>query len=197
MITTKNPELLAVVLGCLLGASCGGASQQASPDGTATSSSPPTSSRPSTGLIGPEVVSGCAGFGAQHAADILGVPASAVADRTADIARGIRGCAFERTDGKPGAVYFSLERDESVEAAARAYADMRDALPIAAGAQENAGVGSEESSLIEISGLGDEALWTSVSNSLTVRVRNLTIQVTGPPDRKTQVAVAQKVLGLV
>jgi hypothetical protein len=152
-------------------------------------------------MIGPDVIARCAGFGPAQAAEILGVPASAVADRSADIAKGLRGCSFARTDGTSGAVSFALERDESVEAAAQAYASMKDAIPIAEDAQKAAGVGAtdsaNDSALIEISGLGDEALWTNVNGALTVRVRNLTIQVTEPRDRKMQVAVARKVVGLL
>ena len=74
---------------------------------------------------------------------------------------------------------------------------MKDNLPIASDAQEKAGAGSGESPLIEITGLGDEALWTRVNGALTVRHANLTMVVTGPSDRRTQSKVAQQVLELL
>jgi hypothetical protein len=193
---------------CLLSVGCGSSPSNSTPDAAPASApggnAPGTTGVPvasSSGLVGPDVVARCAGFGPAQAAEILGVPASAVADRSADIAKGLRGCSFARTDGTSGAVSFSLERDESVEAAAQAYASMKDAIPIAENAQTAAGAGANDrpndSALIEISGLGDEALWTNVNGALTVRVRNLTIQVTEPLDRKMQVAVARKVVGLL
>lgn len=202
MVTTRNWLVFVTMTVCLAPVACGGGRQEVRPDsGSAASpavqAEPAQSSSSSAGLFGADVVNRCAGFGTTHAAEILGAPASAVADRSGDIAKGIRGCSFERTDGVTGAVHFSLERDDSVEEAARAYADMRDSIPIAERAQKAAGASSDDSALIEISGLGDEALWTNVNGALTVRHRNLTIQVTGPPDRKTQVAVAQKVIGLL
>jgi hypothetical protein len=74
---------------------------------------------------------------------------------------------------------------------------MKDNIPIAESAQQASGAASNDSALIEIGGLGDEALWTNVNGSLTVRRGNLTIQVMAPHDRRRQVAVADKLLALI
>jgi hypothetical protein len=147
------------------------------------------------GLIGLDVVARCAGFTPIDAASLLGTEAHAVSDRSTDIHASARSCAFARTDSG-ASVVFTLEHDESVEDAARAYAQMKEAIPIAREAQESAG-DDDESALIEISGLGDEALWTNVNGALTVRERNLTILVTNPSDRPAQIKVAQRVVTLL
>jgi hypothetical protein len=48
--------------------------------------------------------------------------------------------------------------------------------------------------LQEISGLGDEAYYTSVNDSLTVRVANVTIMVMNAPDLEAYKAVAGEVI---
>ena len=88
-----------------------------------------------------------------------------------------------RSDGAPRVVYTRRA--------------MKGNIPIAQHAQESAGVSSDDSALIEIGGLGDEALWTNVNGALSVRRGNLMIQVMAPRDRKKQIAVADKLLALM
>jgi hypothetical protein len=176
----------------VLAFACGGA-----PDASPGSGAAPGSAAGSGGLVGPEVVSRCAGFGPAEAAGFLGVPAAAIVDRSSDITPTARICAFAVAADESKAVSFTLERDESVEASARAYASMKDMIPIAAGAQQSTDMATGDSPLIEIGGLGDEALWTNTNHSLTVRSRNLTILVMLPNERPSQIKVADKVLELL
>jgi hypothetical protein len=141
-------------------------------------------------------VASCAGFGAVQAGELLGVPASAIADHSSDVSPTLRMCTFSGRDAA-SLISFSLSLESSVEEAKRTYAQMKDNIPIAGHAQESAGVHSEDSALIEIGGLGDEALWTNVNGALTVRRGNLMIQVMAPRDRKKQIAVADKLLALM
>ena len=139
----------------------------------------------------------CGGFGAAQAAELLGVPASGITDSSSDVTPTLRMCTFSARDASSQIVTFSMSLEESVDEARRTYAQMKANIPIAQHAQESAGVSSDDSALIEIGGLGDEALWTNVNGALSVRRGNLMIQVMAPRDRKKQIAVADKLLALM
>lgn len=149
------------------------------------------------GLATAATLASCGGFGPAQAAELLGAPASAITDSSSDITPTLRMCTFSARDASSQMVSFSMSLEESVDEAKRTYAQMKDNIPIAQHAQESAGVSSDDSALVEIGGLGDEALWTSVNGALTVRHGNLTIQVMAPRDRKKQIAVADKLLALM
>lgn len=146
-------------------------------------------------LFDVRTISTCAGFGPADAAPLLGVAPDAVRETSSTVSPALRVCTFVTAGDGSRSLSFSLEHDDSEQAAAKAYADMRDSLPIASRAQKGAGAASDDSPLIEILGLGDEALWTSVNGALTVRRGNVTMVVMAPPDRKAQIDVARAVLG--
>jgi hypothetical protein len=179
--------VLLTVLACGCGSNDG---QPAPPQATAEPASPARTSD----AIGRDALARCAGFGAAHAADLLGVPASALVDKSQDISPNSRGCGFANSDGS-SALMFSLNFDESVDDAKTAFAQMRDTLAIGRRVQDSAtGNKSEEGAYSDILGLGDEAVWSSVNYSLAVRHKNITVLVMSPNDKKLQVAIAQKVV---
>lgn len=188
--------LSAGLAGLVMAAACGGA-----PGGEAKGGAAPGSPAPRAAgggaLANAGTLSTCGGFGAAQAAEILGVPASGVQDRSSELSPTLRMCTFSTSDAASGAVSFSLSLEESADEAKRTYAQMKDNIPIAEHAQEAAGARSDDSALIEIGGLGDEALWTNVNGALTVRRANLMIQVMAPPDRRKQIAVADRLLALM
>jgi hypothetical protein len=173
-----------------LGAACGSGTDSQS---TSAGSSPASSSAAKGGsLIGADARARCGGFGIAQAAEILGVAASAVTDRSQDITPTARGCEFAAGDRKIG---FTLTVEPSIDDAKSALAQMRDTYVTAARAQESAtGKKIEEGAYSEIFGVGDEALWSVTNTSMIVRHRNLTILVMLPNDKQTQAAVARKVI---
>jgi len=177
---------------CMVAAgSCG---RTAEPD-TASSATPPAAAATSAGaaLVPADAKARCAGFGTAEAAEILGVPPSAVTDRSQDITPISRGCTFRAGDEQ--AVNFMLRVDDSIEAATSEFAGLKDTYVIAARAQEAAtGKKVAEGAFSDILGVGDEAIWSVTNGSLVVRYRNLTILVISPSDKRAQVAIAKKVL---
>lgn len=172
---------------------------QGRPSGETRRASPvPAARSGSSGsdLLTAATVASCGGFGVRDAADLLGVPGATLRDRSNQLGPTLRMCNYGTLDGAQ-LVSFSLSLSQSVTDARRDYAQMKDNIPIAESAQKASGVASSDSALIEIGGLGDEALWTNVNGSLTVRRGNLTIQVMAPRDRKQQIAVADKLLSLI
>ena len=188
------PSLTAGLLWLVLAAGCGTPGREAK--GGAGSAGNSQSAR-AGGLVTAHTVATCAGFGAAHAAELLGVPANGITDSSSDLTPTLRMCTFSNGGAASQTVSFSMSLEESVDEAKTAYARMKDNISIAERAQKSAGVHSDDSALIEIGGLGDEALWTNVNGALTVRRANLTIQVMAPRDRKKQIAVADKVLTLI
>jgi hypothetical protein len=188
MATTLSTRLAAAVacVGVLGVTACGGESK-------APAAGQPAAASPTT-VFGADTLARCGGFGAAEAAPFLGVAASEVADHRSNIAPNLRSCMFAKQSDEASTVTFTISREDSIKDATESYAQFKDNIPIASSAQKAVGVDSGDSALIEISGLGDEALWTNVNGALTVRFHNLTILVMSPSDRKTQISVAEKVL---
>jgi hypothetical protein len=180
-----------LVVGLLTFSACGSGpgDQATSTGGSAT----PAATKPAkSALIGAETKARCAGFGPAQAAEFLGVAAGAVTEQAQDITPTARGCDFTAGDKKVG---FSLGLDESVDDAKRAFESLRETYVMAARIQESAmGKKFEEGAYSDILSLGDEAIWSITNGSLAVRHKNLTIMVMSPSDKRTQVAIARKIL---
>ena len=181
----------------VLAAACGRAPGREAKGGAVPAPATPPRSAGGGGVATAATLESCGGFGAAQAAELLGVPASGMTDSSSDITPTLRMCTFSARDATSQMVSFSMSLEESVDEAKRTYAQMKGNIPIAQHAQESAGVPSDDSALIEIGGLGDEALWTNVNGALSVRRGNLMIQVMAPRDRKKQIAVADKLLALM
>jgi len=181
----------------VVAAACGRAPGSEAKGGAAPGPAAATRSAGGAGLVAAAALASCGGFGAAQAAELLGIPASDISDRSSDLTPTLRMCTFSGRDAASQMISFSLSLESSVDEAKRTYAQMKDNIPIAQHAQESAGAHSDDSALIEIEGLGDEALWTNVNGALTVRRGNLMIQVMAPRDRRKQIAVADKLLTLM
>ena len=145
----------------------------------------------SGGTVSLATVQSCAGFSTAAAAEILGIPAADLVDQSQDLYETLRSCSFGNPNDSRQSVIFSLSHDESVEEATAEMASLRSNLELA---QHTPAGAPGEGAYSDISGLGDEALWTAVNGTLNVRWRNVSLQVISPSDKKAQIAVAEKVL---
>lgn len=102
----QKPASCALLLG-MLALGCGSNGQSPSSD---RPRQPPAASSASAGpaLIGRDTLARCAGFGVVNAAEILGVPASAVVDKSQDITPNSRGCGFAHGEDGSKALLFSV-----------------------------------------------------------------------------------------
>ncbi len=145
----------------------------------------------SGGTVPLATVKSCAGFSTAAAAEILGIPAADLVDQSQDLYETLRSCSFGNPNDSRQSVIFSLSHDESVEEATAEMASLRSNLELA----QNTPAGtSGDGAYSDISGLGDEALWTAVNGTLNVRRGNIYLQIISPSDKKAQIAVAEKVL---
>jgi hypothetical protein len=176
---------LLVVVGC-----SGGAAGE-----TSSSAAPAQASaqKPAKGgLVGAEAKARCGGFGAAQAAEILGVAASAVAPRISDVTPTTKGCEFSAGDKK---VSFSLTVADSIEEAKKDLENLRETYVIAARSQESAtGRKIPEGAYSDILSVGDEGVWSVTNGAMSIRYKNLEIMVIWPSDKRTQAAVAKKII---
>ena len=134
----------------------------------------------------------CNGFTAGDAAGILGVPASKVTAKTEELYAGNWQCSFESGDiGKN--MSFNVSVAKSVEEAIRDMAQYRSRLETA-GSVSPFKESLPNGAYTNISGLGDEGVWTDINLSLAVRQGNVRIHVTMPKDESLQMKVAGKFL---
>jgi hypothetical protein len=146
------------------------------------------------GAISAEKVKTCAGFTAETAATLLGVPAAGIVDHSSDLYEKLRNCSFVDPKNPEARLSFSLRRDDSVKEAAEEMVSFREHLGVARQVLPGAGDSAKGPAVQEIPGLGDEAVWVRVNGTLNVREGNVTVQVSLPEDRETQKRVAQRVL---
>lgn len=181
------------VLICLLPlAACGsGATGDTTASAGASSSQAPAAAR-SSGLVGAEAKARCGGFGTAQAAEILGVTAAAVTARSQDVTPTTRGCEFSAGDKK---ISFTLTVEASIDAAKRDFENLREGYVIAARAQESAtGKKIEQGAYSDILSVGDEGVWSVTNGAMAIRHKNLQIMVMAPSDKRTQAAIAAKIL---
>jgi len=178
----------------LLLCGCGGGAtgEPAAPRTKDTAPAASQAAPKSAGLVTADVKNRCAGFGAAQAAEFLGVPAGSVTERSQDITPTSRGCEFSGGGKK---ISFSLSLEDSIDDAKRAISNAKETYEISARAQEKTtGKEIKEGAYSEILDLGDEAIWSVTNGAMTVRHKNLTIMVMSPDDKRTQAAVARKIL---
>ncbi|MDA8240356.1 MAG: hypothetical protein M0Z67_08305 [Nitrospiraceae bacterium] len=134
----------------------------------------------------------CNGFTAIDAAGILGVPASNVTAKTKELYAGNWQCSFESGDlGKD--MSFNVSVAKSVEEAVKDMAQYRSHLE-AAGSVSPFKESLPNGAYTNVSGLGDEGVWTDINLSLAVRQGNVRVHVTMPKDEPMQMKVAGKFL---
>jgi hypothetical protein len=134
----------------------------------------------------------CNGFTAADAAAILGAPASKFTAKTDELYAGNWQCVFD--SGNTGkTMSFNVSVARSAEEAAGNMNQYRSHLETAGSVapfKENLPKGAYS----DISGIGDEAVWTDMNVSLAVRQGNVTIHVLMPKDKTIQMEVAEKFL---
>jgi hypothetical protein len=133
----------------------------------------------------------CAGFTPQDAAQILGVAASKLTAKTEKMASDLWSCSFSAPDGK--GVAFSISIAKDAKKAAMEMDRLRNNLEVAAGTAPFKNK-LPKGAYSEISGLGEESVWTDVNGTLTVRKGNITIQVLMPAGKMEQIKVVQAFL---
>ena len=135
-------------------------------------------------------VAHCAGFGPAEAAAILGVPTEKFQDKSQDLSEDSRWCILANPDNSEKGVTFTVSRAKSVDEAATEFGQFRQNAAVAVGT-----IGKQGQKTHEISGLGDEALWTPVPGGVYLRKGRYSVQVNQPADEATQVKIARKILG--
>lgn len=155
----------------------------------------PESRRQPIDTVDPAKIERCGGFTAEAAARILGVPAGDIQASSHLVYETLRTCSFQSRSQPNKIVSFSLGWEKSAMEAQANMASTRENLGLAK-RSIGAVTGSTDKgpALQEISGLGDEAYYTSVNNSLTVRVSNVTIMVMNAPDLEAYKLVAGEVI---
>ena len=178
---------------CLLAlGACGGDATSDPPSSAATTPVSVNTTAKSAGLVGVDAKARCGGFGTAQAAEILGVGAGAVIERSQDVTPTTRGCEFSAGDKK---ISFSLTVEASIDEAKRDFENLRETYEIAARAQESAtGKKIEEGAYSDILSVGDEGVWSVTNGSMAIRYKNLKIMVLEPSDKRTQAAVATKII---
>ncbi len=133
----------------------------------------------------------CVGFTAADAARILSVPAAGLKAHSEEMYETLRVCSYLDKNGK--GLSFSIAVAESAQDAKSDMEQLRSHLQTAGGTAPFKNK-LPKGAYSDISGLGDEAVWTDVNSTLNVRKGNITIQVITPSDKAIQVKIAQAVL---
>ena len=134
----------------------------------------------------------CFGFSAADAAALLGVAAERVVPKTEEVYQRLWQCAYTTDDPEQG-VSFSITVSESADAAIAEMAQYRSHLETAGETApfKNALPAGAYSDII---GLADDAVWTDVNGTLTVRKGNVSMQFLLPKGKPAQVKAADAVL---
>ncbi|MDP2370182.1 hypothetical protein [Rhodoferax sp.] len=147
----------------------------------------------SKGIVAKADLEKCVGFTVQDAAAFLGVPAPQVARHIERISKTLVVCSFAAGRATP-AIAFSIEIEPSIRKAVEQMDLYRDNLSTTGDTAPWKGkLPKGAYSDIVGAGLGDEAVWTDINGTLTVRKANATIQVTLPKARPDQIKLAQTV----
>lgn len=134
----------------------------------------------------------CALFSLDDAAAVLGVPVSEIKANAQELYPGNQDCNYNG-GGLDKLVGFNLSLSPSSQEAATDMAQYRSHLEIAKGVKPFKD-DLADGAYSEVEGLGDEALWTAVNGTLSVRKGNLSLQISLPKERDVQRGIAQKIL---
>jgi hypothetical protein len=134
----------------------------------------------------------CGLFTSTDAAALLDVPVANVKTASEALYEGNWNCSYNG-GGLDKLLSFNLSLSPNVQSAMTEMAQYRGHLEVARGVKpfkEDLANGA----YTEIEGLGDEALWTAVNGTLTVRRGNASLQISLPKEQETQIAVAKQLL---
>lgn len=126
-------------------------------------------------------------FTAADAAPLLGVPADTVQADVSELYPGSTMYSFSTADGTH-ALTFNVTVSESADEAAEDMAQYRSHLRTAA---ETGPFKGDASGEVKV---GDEAVWTEVNGTLTVRKGNVTFQIQMPSEKSEQITIAQALI---
>jgi hypothetical protein len=146
-----------------------------------------------SGVVALSKIESCAGFTPDVVAAVMAVPASEITATTERIHDTSLACGFANPAGST-VLSFSLSWEKTVEESVEALATEKENLGLAqrtiGGVTGNK---QEEPAVAIIEGIGDEAFWTPVNDTVVVRVGNVRIQVMLPDDREKQKETARRV----
>jgi hypothetical protein len=134
----------------------------------------------------------CSLFTVGDASAILGAPAESITVKSGEAYPGFWTCSY-RGGGPAQRVAFSIKVATSIEEAEAEMESYRSHLKTA-GERSSFKEKLPEGAYSEIGDLGDEAVWTDMNLSLTVRQGNISIRTTMPKVKMDQIKVAQKFL---
>jgi hypothetical protein len=146
-------------------------------------------------VVDPAKIEACAGFAPDAAAAIVGVPAADLESSNTLIHATLRVCSFQSRRQASKSLSFSLGWEANAEEAAVEMARLRenagvarDAVGVVTGSSE------QKPASHEIPGIGDEAVYVRINDTVNVRVANVIVQVNNAPDLEAQKKVAQLVV---
>ncbi len=147
----------------------------------------------SKGLVSYAALEDCLGFTTKDAGPLLGVPVPQVSRHIERISKTLVVCSFAVGRSTPG-LAFSIELEASVRKAVEQMEQYRDSLSTTGDTApwKNKLPKGAYSDIVG-QGLGEEAVWTDINGTLTVRKTNATIQVTLPKAKLDQIKLAQTV----
>lgn len=134
----------------------------------------------------------CAGLSAADAAPIVGAPAAQVTRHVEKVSPTLALCSWAAGKSAP-ALAFSVEVLPSDKAASAALERYRENLSLAGESAPWRGK-LPKGAYSDISGIGDDAVWTDINGALTVRVGRMNLQFTRPAAKLDQVKAAQAVV---
>jgi hypothetical protein len=136
----------------------------------------------------------CAGFTARDAAPFLGAPAAEVVRKVEKMTPTLFACSYAAGKASPG-IAFSIEVSPTVRKAAEEMERYRDNLVVAGETAPWKGkLPKGAYSDLSGPGLGDDAVWTDINGSLTVRKGNVKVQVMTPKGKLPQVNLVEAVV---
>jgi hypothetical protein len=133
----------------------------------------------------------CVGITADDAAPFLGAPAAQLTANIEESYKGFWLCSFAQPGGT-SSVSFSVKIVGSEKEAISDMEEYRGNLELAG--QQPQFKDLPKGAYSDIMGLGDDAVWTDVSGSLTVRKGKATLQVIQPAGKMEQIKVAEAFL---
>jgi hypothetical protein len=176
----RSVVLVALLTVALATAGC----QRGQPEASAGEDTPAVAQSESATTVGSFT------FTAADAAALFGVPESAVEAEVSELYPGSTMYSFTTADGAHR-LAFNASIAESVEEAERSMAQYRSHLGTAA---QTAPFAGSESGEVRV---GDEAVWTEVNDTLTVRKGAVTFQIQEPADKAEQIKAAEALVGKV
>ena len=182
-----------VCMGLLLIVSAGGCKKSPAPEtAPSTGSAPSGGKASSSGKIYQPDIARCGGFTAEDAGAILGVPAAQLKVKAQELYAGTGTCSFEGGNAEK-TVAFTITVSKTAKEASEDMDSYRRNLEVAGGTapfRDKLPKGAYS----DIGGLGDDGVWTDINKSLNIRQGNVSLLVTLPNDKPTQLKVAEKFL---